>query len=110
MKLIKHGQGVQYEAKGHFSCYAMNKLVVGQDTRKLTVGMSHFLPGGGAQMSSLPKERAYYVLSGTIKIIGKSEEYEVSPGDLIYIGAGEERSFQALGTEPATILVTIVDV
>jgi quercetin dioxygenase-like cupin family protein len=110
MKLIKHGQGVQYDAKGHFSCYAMNKLIVGQDTKKLTVGVSHFLPGGGAQMSSSPKERAYYVISGSIKITGKNEEYEVSADDLIYIGAGEERSFQAMGTKPATILVMIVDI
>jgi quercetin dioxygenase-like cupin family protein len=110
MKLIKHGQGVQYEAPGHFNCYAMNKLGVGQDTKRLAIGMSHFLPGGGAQMSSSAKERAYYVLSGTLKITGKNEEYEINPGDLIYIGAGEERAFQAMGTEPATILVIIVDV
>lgn len=110
MKVVKHGEGVAYEAKGHTNCYAMNKLVVGKDTKRLTVGMSHFLPGGGAAMSSSPKERAYYVLSGSIKITGKSEEYVLSPGDLIYIGAGEERAFTALGTEPATILVNIIDV
>jgi quercetin dioxygenase-like cupin family protein len=110
VKLIKHGQGVQYDAKGHFSCYAMNKLIVGQDTKRLSVGVSHFLPDGGAQMSSSPKERAYYVISGSIKITGKNEEYVVSADDLIYISAGEERSFQALGTKPATILVIIVDI
>jgi len=110
MKLIKHGEGVHYEAKNHTDCYAMNKLVVGTDTRRFTVGMSHFLPGGGAAMSSSPKERAYYVLSGSIRITGKSADYVVSPGDLMYIPAGEERAFQALGTEPATILVIIVDI
>jgi quercetin dioxygenase-like cupin family protein len=110
MKLVQHGEGEAYQAKGHFSCYPMNKLVVEKDTRRLTVGMSHFLPGGGAEMSSSPKERAYYVLSGSIKISGKSDEFVLRPGDLIYIGPGEERSFTVLGNEPATILVTIVDV
>ncbi len=110
MKVVQHGQGINYQAKGHFSCYPMNKLVVEKDTRRLTVGMSHFLPGGGAEMSSSPKERAYYVLSGSIKINGKNEEYVLCPGDLIYIGPGEERAFTVLGNEPATILVTIVDV
>jgi quercetin dioxygenase-like cupin family protein len=110
MKLVQHGEGAAYQAKGHFSCYPMNKLVVEKDTRRLTVGMSHFLPGGGAEMSSSPKERAYYVLSGSIKINGKSNEFVLRPGDLIYIGPGEERAFTVLGNEPATILVTIVDV
>jgi quercetin dioxygenase-like cupin family protein len=108
MKLVQHGEGAAYQAKGHFSCYPMNKLVVEKDTRRLTVGMSHFLPGG--EMSSSPKERAYYVLSGSIKINGKSDEFVLRPGDLIYIGPGEERAFTVLGNEPATILVTIVDV
>jgi len=110
MKVIPRGDGVAYQAKGHFSCYPMNKLVVGKDTQKFTVGMSHFLPGGGAEMSSSAKERSYYVLSGSIKINGKNEEHVLSPGDLIYIGPGEERAFTVLGNEPATILVTIVDV
>ena len=110
MKLVKHGDGVSYQAKGHFSCYPMNKLVVEKDTKRLTVGMSHFLPGGGAEMSSSPKERAYYVLSGSLQINGKNDKFVLSPGDLIYIGPGEERSFTVLGNEPASILVTIVDV
>jgi quercetin dioxygenase-like cupin family protein len=110
MKVVKHGEGAEYEAKRHYNCYAMNKLVAGKDTQKMTVGMSHFLPGGGAEMSFSPKERVYYVLSGSIKITGKNEEYVLSPGDMVYIGAGEDRAFKTLGTEPATILVIITDV
>jgi quercetin dioxygenase-like cupin family protein len=108
MKLVQHGEGAAYQAKGHFSCYPMNKLVVGKDTQRFTVGMSHFLPGGGAEMSASPKERAYYVMSGKIKVTGKKgEDYLVGAGDVIYIGPGEEREMKVMGTEPSTILVIV---
>jgi quercetin dioxygenase-like cupin family protein len=105
MKLVKHGEGAEYEVKGHTRCHVMNKLVAGKDNKRLTVGMSHFLPGGGAEMSSAPLDRVYYVLSGSIKLTGKTEKYVMGPGDLILIGAGEERAFEVVGSEPTTILV-----
>jgi mannose-6-phosphate isomerase-like protein (cupin superfamily) len=111
MKLVKNGQGVEYEAKGHTLCYVMNKLVIGKDTRKMNLGLSHFLPNGGAEMSAAPVERAYYVMSGSIKVTGKkSENFTMGPGDVVYIGPGEEREFKVLGSEPATILVMVTAV
>jgi hypothetical protein len=35
----------------------MNKLFAGKDTKRTTIAVSHFLPDGGATMSSSPKER-----------------------------------------------------
>ncbi len=108
MKLVKNGEGIEYDAKGHTLCYVMNKLVIGKDTKKMNLGISHFLPKGGAEMSSAPVERAYYVMSGSIKVTGKKgEDYTVCAGDVIYIGPGEERELQVLGTEPSTILVIV---
>jgi quercetin dioxygenase-like cupin family protein len=108
MKLVKNGEGVEYDAKGHSLCYVMNKLVIGKDTKKMNVGLSHFLPNGGAEMSAAPVERAYYVMSGKIKVTGKKgEDYVVSAGDVIYIGPGEEREMKVMGTEPSTILVIV---
>jgi len=108
MKVIRKGQGDPYEAPKHFNCWAMNKLRPDLSQR-LQVGVSHFLPNGGAEMSSSPMERAYYVLSGSILVKGKNnEEHALGLDDLIYIAANEERSFQNQGTTPATILVIIV--
>lgn len=109
MKVIRKGQGEPYEAPKHFSCWAMNKLRPDLSER-LQVGVSHFLPNGGAEMSSSPMERAYYVLSGSILVKGKNEEHTLGPDDLIYIAANEERSFQNQGTTPATTLVILVKV
>lgn len=109
MKVIRKGQGEPYEAPKHFNYWSMSKLRPDLSQR-LEVGVSHFLPGGGAEMSSSPMERAYYVLSGSILVKGKNEEHTLVPDELIYIAANEERSFQNQGTTPATILVILVKV
>jgi quercetin dioxygenase-like cupin family protein len=111
MKLIKDGEGNQYDAKNHFGCWAMYKLEQGKDSKRTTIGMSQFLPGGGAVMSSSPKERVYFCLAGDIEVNGKnSDKYILEPGDMIYIPPGEERDIKVLGTETATTLVLITDV
>jgi quercetin dioxygenase-like cupin family protein len=109
MKVIKDGEGEKYEAKRHSGCWSMYKLQSGKETRRTNVSLSHFLPDGGAEMSSSPKERVYVVLAGSVKVAGKSEQHILEPGDTIYIAAGEERAVQVVGTEPATILVIITD-
>jgi mannose-6-phosphate isomerase-like protein (cupin superfamily) len=80
-----------------------------KDSRRLSISLSHFLPQGGAEMSSSPKERAYFILSGSMLVKGKTEEYRLNQGDLIYIAPSEEREVQVIGTEPVTSLVIIVD-
>lgn len=110
MKVVRIGEGALYDAKGHFNCSCMNKLIAGQDTIKTNIGVSHFLPGGGAEMSSSPKERVYVVMSGRIKVKGKNEEHILEARHMIYIAPGEERAFKVEGTEPASILVIITDV
>jgi len=109
MKMIKKEGGSPYEAKGHSGCWAVRKMDAAKDSRRLSISLSHFLPQGGAEMSSSPKERAYFILSGLMLVKGKTEEYRLSQGDLIYIAPGEEREVQVIGTEPVTSLVIIVD-
>lgn len=109
MKLVKKSQGTQYEAKGHFGNWSVHKLEAGKDTQcGLGISLSHFLPDGGAEMSSAPINRVYFVLAGSIMVKGKAEEHLLESGDLIYIAAGEERDMHVMGTEPATVLVLII--
>ncbi len=107
MKVIKDGEGEKYDAKQHFNCWTAYKLQAGKDTKRLTVSLSHFLPGGGAEMSSSPRERVYVVISGAMKVTGKNEEHLLKPGDMIYIAPGEERAAQVIGNEPVTTLVIV---
>lgn len=105
MKVVKNGGGDVYEAKKHFGNWSINKLMPGKDSKKVNVGLSHFLPSGGAEMSASPLERVYFLLSGSMFVKGKNEEHTITAGDLLYIAAGEEREIKVVGSEPATILV-----
>ena len=109
MKVVRVGDGLPYDAPKHFKYWSMNKIF-GDDAQRLTIGVSHFLPGGGAEMSSSLMERVYYVVRGSILVKGKDEEHLLGPDDMIYFGPGEERGFEVQGTTPATIIVIIVKV
>ena len=95
MKLIKKGEGEIYEAKRHFGCWALRKVVPDKDSKRLNIGFSHFLPQGGAEMSSSPLERVYYCIAGSLLVKGKNEQHLLEPGGLLYIAAGEEREIEA---------------
>lgn len=110
MKLVKKESGESYKAKRHFNCWSMHKLNPGEDSQRLNIGLSHFLPNGGAEMSASAMERAYFLISGSMLVKGKMEEHTLKPGDLLYIAAGEEREIQVVGAEPATILVIMTNV
>lgn len=108
MKLIKKGEGQPYEAKGHLGSRNTRKLEAGKDSQRLSISLSQFLPQGGMDMSSAPVERAYFMLSGSMLVKGKAEEFTLEAGDLIYIAPGEEREVQVAQIEPAAILAIVV--
>jgi quercetin dioxygenase-like cupin family protein len=109
MRLVKRGQGKSEMAKRHFGQWGISMVSPGEGSQRLTVSLSHFLPQGGAEMYASPTERVYFGISGMLKVRGKKgEEYVVEPGDVLYIPPGEERSIEAVGTEPGSMLVIIV--
>ena len=110
MKLIGKGEGQPpKQAKQHFGQTGITKVSQEDGSQRLHVSVSHFFPGGGAEMYASPTERVYYGLSGSLIVRNKNgEAYPVGPGDTLFIPPGEERSIEAVGTEPATILVIIV--
>lgn len=109
MKLVKKDQGKADVAKRHFGQWGITKVSPEEGSQRLTASVSHFLPQGGAEMYASPTERVYFGMSGSIMVRGKKgDEYLLEPGDVLYIPPGEERSIEAVGTEPATILVVIV--
>ena len=110
MKLIKKDQGQPpKQAKQHFGQTGITKVSQEEGSRRLHVSVSHFFPGGGAEMYASPTERIYFGIAGSLIVRNKNgDEYVVEPGDVLYIPPGEERSIEAAGTEPATMLVVIV--
>ena len=106
MKKISLTDVNAYEAPGHFAMTAM-RLHGKEETgaTKFWIGLSHFLPGGGADMAAPPGEKVYYVLDGEVTIKTKTEEIILGKNDLIYIEPGEERAIVNNTKLPASMLV-----
>ena len=105
---VKDAQGAPYEAVKHFEVYGLQKITEAQ-SKRITVCYSYFLPNGGAEMSSSPKERIYHVVKGSITVNGKNgDSHLLNAGDLIYIAPGEERAMVINNGKPAEVLVFIV--
>lgn len=109
MKKVQIKDAKPYQAPKHFNMVSLRlhgKEETG--TTKFWVGLSHFLPGGGAEYDEAPFEKVYFVLSGEITIRTKDgEEIVLGPMDSIFIGAGEGREIINKSNMPASMLVII---
>jgi glyoxylate utilization-related uncharacterized protein len=111
MKKVEIKDVAPYAAPGHFNMTAMR--LQGKDETGITkfwVGMSHFLPGGGAEWGyeqNSPQEKVYFVLEGELTVKSKDTEYVLKKGDSLFIGPNEGRSILNKTNQVATILVTI---
>lgn len=106
MKKISLRDVEPYDAPGHFGMTAMR--LHGQEetgATKFWVGMSHFLPGGGAEFAGPSGEKVYFVLDGELTIKGKDEQIVLGKNELIYIEPGEEREIINLTNLPVSMLV-----
>lgn len=74
---------------------------------KSWVGLSHFLPGGGAGPDSSPLEKVYVVLAGTLTVRAGGREATLGPLDSCCIAGGETREVKNLGNEVATMIVVM---
>src|SRR4030042_5027398 len=108
MKKITSAQVKPYEAPGHFKMVAM-RLSGKEETgaQKFWVGLSHFLPGGGAEYAyeDSPTEKFYFVLDGELTIKTKKEELTLGAMEGIYIAPNEGRELLNKTNKPASMLV-----
>jgi quercetin dioxygenase-like cupin family protein len=71
------------------------------------VGLSHFLPGGGAGPDASPLEKVYVVLAGALTVRANGAEVTLGPLDSCCIPGGETREVKNLGNEVATMIVVM---
>ena len=99
-----------YAAPGHFGMVAM-KLSGKEETgaEKFWIGLSHFLPGGGAEYAyeDSPTEKVYFVLEGEITVKTKKEEVTLGPFDSVYLAPNEGRELINKTNKPVSMLVII---
>ena len=72
------------------------------------LGLSHFLPGGGADESSSETERIYVVLEWEIAVTTEDGPVLLGHLDPCPIPPGETRSVQNATNRPASMLVIMV--
>jgi mannose-6-phosphate isomerase-like protein (cupin superfamily) len=110
MKKIQIEKCKTYEAPGHVKMVAM-RLAGKEETgnQKFWMGLSHFLPGGGAAWAyeDNPMEKVYFVLSGHLTVKTKSEEIVVGPMEGVFLGPNEGREIWNKTNMPVSMLVII---
>ena len=97
-----------YEAPNHRS-YSSLRLFGAEagGPKKFVVGLSHFLPGGGAGPDASPAEKVYVILSGELTVIVDGKETVLRPHDSCYIGPNESREIINRGNDVVTMLVSV---
>ena len=98
-----------YAAPKHFDMTALR--LHGKEesgAEKFWMGMSHFLPGGGAEYDASPTEKVYFVLEGEVTVYDENKNpILLQKHDSIHIGANEGRSLVNESNMPASMLVVI---
>jgi uncharacterized cupin superfamily protein len=100
-----------YDAPGHYKMTAMR--IHGKEetgAEKFWVGLSAFLPGGGAEYAyeDSPLEKFYYVLEGEITVKDKGgNAYVLHAGESISFAPNEGRYLDNKTNRVAVMLVVI---
>jgi glyoxylate utilization-related uncharacterized protein len=112
MKIIRKNQMVKYDPRGHYNMLAQrihNKEISGSEM--LTLGLSWFLPGGGAEFSKVAEgmELIYYIVEGIMTLTTDNETVLLDAGDSCFFKSGDGRSIKNESDRPAAMLVIIAN-
>jgi glyoxylate utilization-related uncharacterized protein len=107
MEITRFGDACRYDAPKHYDMRGLRLQGFNASSSKFAwTGLSHFLPGGGAEMDTSPLEKIYVVLDGavTIELTG-GETHVLAALDSCFIPGGEAREIRNEGNGVATMLV-----
>ena len=107
MKKVSLSQIKPYAAAKHFNCSTLR--LQGKDEtgiQKFWVGLTYFLPGGGAEWNyeDHPSDKVYLVLDGEITVKNKSEEVTLGPMDTLFLLPNEGREILNKTNKTVTML------
>jgi quercetin dioxygenase-like cupin family protein len=108
MQVTRIDAAEPYEAPKHIDMRALR--LQGFDaspSENFWVGLSHFLPGGGAESDATPLEKVYVVTDGVVTVLTDDGEHELRPLDSCYLEPGERRSIENRTNRPASMLVVM---
>jgi quercetin dioxygenase-like cupin family protein len=98
-----------YEAPNHRGCTTLRLFgAEAGGAKDMIVGLSHFLPGGGAGPDASAPEKVYFVVAGELTVIVDGQETVLKAHDSCYIGPNERREIINRGNDVCTIVVAVV--
>ena len=110
MRITRHAGAPGYVAPAHHDVATMR--LQGHEagaTERFWVGLSYYLPGGGADEAPTSEETVYVVLDGTLVVQADGREEEVGPLDSVHLPKGTRRRVDNRSPYPATLLVIIAN-
>lgn len=108
MKITRGNELVTYTPGGHYDVRAQrihNKDTSG--TEMLTMGLSWFLPGGGAEANVTAEgcETVYYIVEGEMTLEANGETTVLKAGDSALFQAGDVRAVKNTSSRPTAMMV-----
>jgi len=108
MFVKRFAEAMPYQAPNHYDMRSLRlQGFEPEGPTKSWVGLSHFLPGGGAGPDSSPLEKVYVVLSGQLTVCAAGQDVTLGPLDSCCIPGGETREVKNLSNDVATIIVVM---
>ncbi|WP_323000242.1 cupin domain-containing protein [Castellaniella sp.] len=106
MRIKRFAEAKPYAAPNHYDMRGL-RLQGFEDggPQQCWVGLSHFLPGGGAGPDSSPLEKIYVVVAGEVTVRCAGEEVVLGAMDSCHIGPDEMREIKNEGNAVASMLV-----
>lgn len=109
MQVRRLAEAQRYDAPKHFDMRSLRLQGLEASAADFAwVGLSYFLPGGGAQMDAGALGKIYVVLDGEVTIdLADGTAHVLGKLDSCFIPAGEARAIRNAGNVMATMLVVM---
>ncbi len=106
MRITRLADATPFDPPGHTGVGPV-RLQGGEaaPTEGMTVALSHYLPGGQAEMSPQPAETVYVVVTGELAVISEGAEETLGLYDSVHFTAGTLRQVINRTPLPASMLV-----
>jgi quercetin dioxygenase-like cupin family protein len=108
VQVTRYDAAPPYEAPKHHDCFGLRlQGFEVSKTRNFWMGVSHFLPKGGAFEDATPVEKVYLVLEGEVTVITSEGETTLKKYDSCFLSPDESRAIENRTNSPASMLVAI---
>ena len=109
MQVTRYADARRYDAPKHFDMRSLRLQGFDVSTSRFAwVGVSHFLPQGGADLDAGPLEKIYVVLCGEVTVeLAGGETHVLKALDSCHIPGGEARAIRNDSNAVATMLVVM---